>query len=123
MHEYRSKEAAALAKLDSAKIIEHMKQYVAKEVDSLVQEKVEAQMAEFNRQQMHAQQEFLNRPSGEQQLALSLTRLAQVNNQSQVDVGNLAILVKAVSVSVLLFFKNYLIFQYFGLSLSTVWAC
>jgi hypothetical protein len=80
-----------------------MKQYVAEEVDNLVQEKVEAQMAEFSRQQMHAQQDFLNRPLGEQQLALSLTRLAQDNNQSQVDAGNLAMLVKAVSVSVFCF--------------------
>jgi hypothetical protein len=104
--DYRSKEAAALAKLDPTKMLEHMEQYVSQEVNRLVEQKVEAQMAEFNRQQVHAQQDFLNRPLNEQRMALWLARFAQDNNESQVDAGNLAMLAKAVSVSHFFDFQN-----------------
>ena len=80
-------------------MLAHMQSYLHSEVNRLVEQQVQFQMAEFNRQQMDAEQDFLNRPPKEQRMALWLTRFAKEHEETNVDAGNLAVLARAVSVS------------------------
>ena len=77
----------------------HMQSYLHSEVNRLVGQQVQLQMAEFNRQQVEADQDFINRPLKEQRMALWLARFAKEHEETTVDAGNLAVLARAVSVS------------------------
>jgi hypothetical protein len=80
-------------------MMSHMQNYLSSEVNRLVEQQVQFQMAEFNRQQMQAEQDFINRPLKEQRMALWLTRFAKDDEDTNVDAGNLAVLARAVAVS------------------------
>lgn len=97
--EYRAKQTAAISQLQPHNFMTNVQHYVSEEVSRLVQHQVQAQMAEFTRQQQIAQREFLTRPLEEQRMALFLLKFADDNTGTGNEANNLSTLARAVSVS------------------------